>query len=435
MLAGLAALFGRPDAAVLATPLLIVAIWGAVTRPSAAPTATVSLDHRTLREGEATTLRVQAEAPGADRVIVRLVAGDGWATRPARGVVAAPVRSHGPATVVPIVIDADRWGSRQVGPVTVVVDGAWGAFRVEPRSLSAGDLTTLPLPAVFDNTAAIPNPAGLVGAHRSRRIGDGAEFASIRPFTVGDRLRRIHWPVTLRTGELHVSASNVDVDSEVAIVIDATDDVGEHGPLDGTASSLDRSVRAAGAIAEHFLRHGDRVGLRTSGAARTVRLPANAGRAHLRRVLYELALVQTGAGRERRAAPRELGLGSRALVVVLTPLLSTAAVEQVAFLAARHPGIIVIDTLPDNIARQRHDERDLELAWRIRLLERDSDIARLRSRGVPVVPWQGPGSLDQVLRDLHRPARAPRVGVRRSATSTARPAGSPRGRGRTCWCA
>src|SRR4029453_17445233 len=160
-----------------------------------------------------------------------------------------------------------------------------------------GMLTTLPLPAVFDNRASVPNPQGIVGSHHSRRQGDGVEFATIRPFAVGDRLRRIHWPVSLRTGELHVSASLVDVDTQVVLVIDASNDVGERGPYDGPASSLDRSVRAAGALAEHFLRRGDRVGLRTSGSSRDARVPIAPGHAHLRRILFALASVEHGSGR------------------------------------------------------------------------------------------------------------------------------------------
>ena len=46
------------------------------------------------------------------------------------------------------------------------------------------------------------------------------------------------------------------------------------------------------------------------------------------------------------------------------------------------------------------------------VLERRREIRRVQEVGVPVVEWLGPGSLDQVLRDLHRRAGAPWV-VRR----------------------
>ena len=45
-----------------------------------------------------------------------------------------------------------------------------------------------------------PHPVGLIGQNRSRRGGDGSEFFAIRPFQPGDRLRRVNWRTTLRTG-------------------------------------------------------------------------------------------------------------------------------------------------------------------------------------------------------------------------------------------
>ena len=49
------------------------------------------------------------------------------------------------------------------------------------------------------------------------------------------------------------------------------------------------------------------------------------------------------------------------------------------------------------------------MAWRIRLLERRRELRVVQELGLPVVGWEGPGSLDRVLRDLSRRASAPRV--------------------------
>ena len=48
------------------------------------------------------------------------------------------------------------------------------------------------------------------------------------------------------------------------------------------------------------------------------------------------------------------------------------------------------------------------LAWRLRLLEREIQRTEVARRGIPVVPWRGPGSLDDVLRRLARRSRMPR---------------------------
>lgn len=133
-------------------------------------------------------------------------------------------------------------------------------------------LTALPLPAMFDSNTGLRHANGLVGLNQSARPGDGSEFASIRPFQVGDRLRRIHWPRSLRAGTLHVTSTWADQDSHVVIVVDAIDDLGISEGIDGLASSLDVTVRAAGAIAEHYVQHGDRVSLACS-AQRPPRSP------------------------------------------------------------------------------------------------------------------------------------------------------------------
>jgi uncharacterized protein (DUF58 family) len=70
---------------------------------------------------------------------------------------------------------------------------------------------------------------------------------------VGDRLRRIHWPVSLRTGTLHVTSTYGDEDSQIVLVVDGTSDLGPREGLDGRPTSLDLTVRAAGAMAEHYL--------------------------------------------------------------------------------------------------------------------------------------------------------------------------------------
>jgi hypothetical protein len=48
----------------------------------------------------------------------------------------------------------------------------------------------------------------------------------------------------------------------------------------------------------------------------------------------------------------------------------------------------------------------------MRLLEREALLLRVSRAGVPVVPWRGPGTLDDVLRGLGRRARRPRLAAR-----------------------
>jgi uncharacterized protein (DUF58 family) len=156
--------------------------------------------------------------------------------------------------------------------------------------MPAQQLTVWPQAAVYDSTAEAPQPDGLVGAHRSRRVGSGTEFSGIRPFAPGDRLRRISWPVSLRTGELQVVTTRAEQDASVLVVVDALRDIGVSGGVDGRASSLDLTVRAASALSEHHIRRGDRVGLRVVGSS-DLRVPLGSGPRHLHRLTGTLARV------------------------------------------------------------------------------------------------------------------------------------------------
>ncbi len=104
------------------------------------------------------------------------------------------------------------------------------------------------------------------------------------------------------------------------------------------------------------------------------------------------------------------GLPSGTLVVVLSPLISPDALTHAVTLARRGLSVIIIDTLPDHLGCQ--EEASWQLAWRVRRLEREREIRRVQEAGIPTVPWRGPGSLDQVLRDLGRRSSAARL-VRR----------------------
>ena len=73
--------------------------------------------------------------------------------------------------------------------------------------------------------------------------------------------------------------------------------------------------------------------------------------------------------------------------------------------------VVVVDTFPEHLVDNPTSVYEA-LAWRMRLLSRGAEVRSLRLRGVPVVPWRGPGSLDQVLRDIARRASAPRMARR-----------------------
>ena len=459
LLLGVGAIMRRPDAVAIGTPLAIVAVWAQLRRPSVSPVVHAWLRHPVLREGQTTAWTVTvAPGPGVEDVGLTVTEteftrytpssqsvavgdvsgttvprGDGGDAAAGGGAGAAGGGASGAGARaerrLDVACQSTRWGLRQLGPATLAVSGAFGAHVWNPAPVHAAPVPTVPLPEAFSARSPTPDPDGLVGRSRSRRHGDGTELADVRAFRFGDRLRRIHWPVSVRTGELHVTTTYSDEDSEILLLVDAMQDLGRSTGYDGEGSSLDNGVRAAAAVAEHYLRAGDRVGLQVLGAHQSPRLAPGLGTNQLKRILDVLARVRVADGgvvdEKRLRGQLHHPISAGTLVVFLTPAVSVQILAHAAQLARRGTSTIVVDTLPRTMATGELTDEQLaglvpeqaastsaRLAWRLRLLERSREVSRTRLSGVPIVPWVGPGTLDLVMRDIARQRRSPRVVTR-----------------------
>ena len=393
----------RPDLIVLAAPLAVATAGAVLQRPMTEPVVTQAIDHVTLHEGQATTWRIGVADPdGCVDDVGYVFKGARWIdVEPTTAAAAVSLRDDGDRSLA-VRLRPTHWGRHVVRPATVVASSAWNGFQYCTNSpADTVRLLALPSGSRFDATAPPVRTAGLIGANRSPRPGGGSEFAGIRPFAPGDRLRRIHWTESLRSGTLHVTSTWSDDDRHVVLLIDAFDDVGRSGGIDGSASSLDISVRAAAAIAEHYCTSGDRVTVVTMGATGFRRISPSAGYGHLRRLLDILARVRPAHvlvddGR----VPSGLGRGT--LVVLLSPLVSQSSLRRLARLADRGVAVAAIDCLPSEISVEDPLDPYPSLVWRLAVMEREEQLQRVRESGIAVVPWVGPGSLDLVLRGLQR---------------------------------
>ena len=405
-----ALLLRAPSLVVLAAPL---ALWSALAvraRPTLRPKPAVSLSNRALVEGQGVTLVLtlgDLEAVAEVEHVVRVSGSAPFVARtPANGVVG------GSPGATDLGLSPRRWGRRQFPDGKVALTSAWAGFRFGPVVVPGLEVHALPSTAPFRSHGEAPQPLGLVGSNRSRRTGEGTEFAGIRPFHAGDRLRRVNWRVSLRTGDLHVVTTRAEEDSGVLLVVDALADHGTSGGLDGASSSLDVTVRAAAALAEHHLRAGDRVGLRVIEWRGNVVLAPGAGERHLRRILGTLARISPGDQPGRDLSHQPIRVMPGTVVFVLSPMLHESVVTVTGMLATHGLPVLVIDTLPDGVrptdeSRTQH-ARLSEAAWRLRRADREALLGSVARTGTPVVPWRGPGTLDEVLHRLARRASLPR---------------------------
>ncbi|MFL6121735.1 DUF58 domain-containing protein [Actinophytocola sp.] len=268
-----------------------------------------------------------------------------------------------------------------------------------------------------------PRAAGLVGAHRSARPGDGMELRDIRAFQAGDRLRRVDWRVSLRAaaargGELapdtlHVRERHAEADADLVLALDSRLDVDEEvgewnaqsvGAEVRPGGSLDVGARAVISLAATFLRQGDRVGLVDLGHPRGG-VPVGSGHRHLQRMRHQLV------GAARRVA----GSGDPVLnlaqvppgatVVVLSPFLDDKVVDLVVHTVRRGRLVMAVDLLPTDL----HPDRTTPWGPAVVSVLRAEHRVRVRAleeHGVPVLRWETGAPIAALLRTARRRRRA-----------------------------
>jgi uncharacterized protein (DUF58 family) len=222
---------------------------------------------------------------------------------------------------------------------------------------------------------------GSFGNYVSRTAGDGLEFAGIRPYSSGDRIRRVHWRASLTRQQLYVTEYYCERNADVVILLDTLVSLGTP-----QANTLDVAVRAAASLAAHYLYHKDRVGLIHYGGVCTW-LPPATGQLQLYRVLDALLGTQTLfsylTADIARIPPRVLPPG--ALIFVVTTMLDTRIDVALHDLLARGFQFVLLIISPAHVMATSHHRRHGEATARLWRLEMDLRLRELRRAGMPVV--------------------------------------------------
>jgi uncharacterized protein (DUF58 family) len=301
------------------------------------------------------------------------------------------------------VIRPDRWGRPSPGTVRVV--GRAGALQTS-RRIELDPLEVFPRPARMRPRLVPAELLRRIGEHTGRAVGEGVEFAGIRPYVPGDQLRDVNRAVSIRRGQLHVNQRAAARAADLVVMIDA---FGDSGPV--SERTLDLAVHGAATLVTAYLRVSDRAGLVVLGGLLRWLGPAAGDRQFYRIAEMMLAarydsFVTPDVGRIPRTA-----LPPGTLVVVFSPLLDPRGFGAISDLRQRGFPLIVVDTLRDEpVPGSRADAR---LALRLWRLDRSATRAGLRALGIPVLQWSESTELDSVL----APLRQPPPGARRLAGS------------------
>ena len=404
----LAALATRlPELVVVAAPFAVFAALGLVLARSPAVEVAVALERERALEDEEVEIEVSLDARvGAERVELLLELDQDLVLAEGDNPRALRLRD-GEQRAIEYRLRCARWGAFRVGRLHLRTEDGFGLFRYEGLADRRVALKVYPREEAVRALLRPFETQVFSGNHVARQKGEGIEFADLRPFVPGDRVRHVNWRASARRGELWVNEHHAERNAEVVIFVDSYAEARR-----GDRSTLDPALRAAASLAARYLRQKDRVGFLTFGGMLNWLLPST-GVAQLYRIIdamLDTQIVLSFAWKDLEAVPRRT-LPPQALVLALTPLLDDRATVALLDLRARGFDLVVIEISPLELVPTPRGELP-ELADRIWRLRREAVRGRFERAGVPVAVWGDESSLAGALEEVsafRRQARAARA--------------------------
>jgi uncharacterized protein (DUF58 family) len=398
-----ALVLGRPELAALAAPFALMLAAGLSLAESPQVRGLFELDAERQVEGEPLEawLELDAETP-VPRLEVLVDIPDGLETEAPN-----PQLLHLDGverSELELPLHCVHWGAYRVGEVFLRARDRFGLLVFEQTLDLRRPLKVYPRGEALRKLLRPLETQVFAGNQPPRSRGEGIEFADLRPFVPGDRVRRVNWRATARRGEPWVNETHPERNTDVVIFLDTFAEA-----RSGGTSTLDVAVGAAGSLAEHYIREKDRVGLVAFGGVLNW-LTVSSGVVQLYRVLDSLLdaeIFLSYAWKDIDVLPVRT-LPPHALVLALTPLLDERSVRALVDLRARGFDLAVIEISPVPFVEPGTSELD-ELAYRLWLLRRDALRSSYLQLGVPVVEWRRDAPLQAALEEVRTFRRHARV--------------------------
>jgi len=401
-----ALVLGRPEPAALAAPFALLLVVGLSLAEPPRIGAIFELDAERQVEGEPVEALLELRAGNAvPRLELLFDLPHGLATEAPNPRVMRLLPDERPELAYQL--RCERWGAYLVGDFLLRAQDRFGLLVFEQQLALPRPLKVYPRGEEVQRLLRPLETQAFAGSQTPRVRGDGIEFADLRPFVPGDRIRRINWRATARRGEPWVNETHPERNTDVVIFLDTFAEA-----RDGASGTLDLAVEAAGSLAAHYIEEKDRVGLVAFGGVLNW-LTVSTGIVQLYRVLDSLLdaeIFLSYAWKDIDVLPVRT-LPPRALVLALTPLLDDRSVRALIDLRARGFDLAVIEISPVPFAEPGTGALD-DLAYRLWQLRREALRASYLRNGVPVVEWQRGMPLQAALeevRTFRRHARVVRV--------------------------
>ena len=393
----------RPELAIVAAPFALLVVVG--TRTARDPEVQVALaiaDERTLEGtdlGVVATVRAQRSVDRLELLLelprqVEVVSGD---------IVRSLRLRAGEERELEYTLRCTTWGVHELGrtrmracdPFRIVT---WKATGDETRQVKA-----YPSPITLRRLVPPIETQAFAGSQVARVKGDGVEYADIRDFVPGDRVRAINWRASARRQSLVVNERHPERNADVVLFVDSFVDVRGAG-----RSVLEEGVRAAGALAAHYLDRRDRVGLVGFGGVLRWLQPGmgTTQRYRLVETMIETGVEPTYTWRDVNVIPARI-LPAASLVLALTPLVDPRFIAALEDLRGRRFDVAVVEVDPIPLVEPGHTDVERS-AYRLWMLEREVLRSRLERLGVGVATW-GDRDLETVLEEVRTFRRSTRL--------------------------
>jgi uncharacterized protein (DUF58 family) len=399
--AGLAAIgfltalvLGRPELAALGAPFAFVLVVGLALPAPARIEASLRPGRALAVEGDDLEAELVVSTNRAQRVELALPLPDGVLMKSDPGLLVLRV-DPGRPRVLPIQLQCTRWGAHRLGDVLVRTSDLAGLRTLDRGLRGERVVRVYPHAERLQSLIAPAETQPFAGNRVARAKGEGIEFADVRPYMPGDRVRRINWRQSALRQTLYVNQQHPERNSDVVLFLDTFAEARRQ-----EAGTLDLAVRASASLAEHYLAVHDRVGLVGFGGVVRWLAPAT-GTTQLYRIvdaLLESEIVLSFAWKDIDVLPAR-SLTPQALVIALSPLLDERSVGALLDLRGRGFDLVVVDVSPLAFAAEARGA-EARLALRLWRLWREALRFRYERQGVAVVEWDGRQPLAEAVEEV-----------------------------------
>ncbi len=186
--------------------------------------------------------------------------------------------------------EAHHRGLFQMGPVEISTSDLLGIYRAKTFHGAPEKIMIYPKIHDLKNFQAGNSNVTNEGIARKKSNILSPHASSVREYTYGDSLSRIHWKSTARSGRLMSKEFDVGTSNEVMILNDLDDSV-HVGELD--QSSIELSISLVASICKKYRNSNTPIGFLSHGKER-YHLPSGMGVSHFDRTMEILARSQSG---------------------------------------------------------------------------------------------------------------------------------------------